>query len=53
MPTQIYIAAGLAKIVGYSLTLLRLSTVLLLFCGLLAFYALLREVDFSAKEAPR
>jgi hypothetical protein len=34
MPVQIYLAAGLAEIFGYSLSLLRVSTLMLLVAGL-------------------
>ncbi len=40
---QIYLAAGLARIFGYSLSLLRISTLLLFLCGAIAFYRLLYE----------
>jgi 4-amino-4-deoxy-L-arabinose transferase-like glycosyltransferase len=43
MPVQIYLATGLARIFGYSLSLLRICTLLLLLCGSLAFYRLLYE----------
>jgi hypothetical protein len=43
MPVQIYLAGGLAEIFGYSLSLLRLSTVGLLALGLVSFYGLARE----------
>ena len=44
MPVQIYLAAGLSKIVGYSLSLLRLTTVAMLVVGLASFYGLAREL---------
>ena len=44
MPVQVYIAAGVAKLAGYSATLLRLQTLALLAAGLAGFYALLREL---------
>jgi hypothetical protein len=48
MPVQIYLAAGLSKLVGYSLGLLRFTTLALLVAGLGSLYALLREI-FSTK----
>jgi hypothetical protein len=43
MPVQIYLAAGLAEMFGYSLSLLRVSTLVLLVAGLAALYGLLRR----------
>ena len=53
MPAQIYLAAGLARIFGYSLSLLRISTLLLFLLGALAFYQLLHEsgCDLTAAAA--
>jgi hypothetical protein len=51
MPVQIYLAAGLAKVFGYSFGLLRVATLLLLVAGLAAFVALLRELDVEAPAA--
>jgi len=51
MPVQIYLAAGLAKVFGYSLGLLRVATLLLLVAGLAAFVALLRELDVEPPAA--
>ena len=51
MPVQIYVAAGLAKVFGYSLALLRIATLLLLVAGLAAFVALLRELDVEPPAA--
>jgi hypothetical protein len=51
MPVQIYLAAGLSKIFGYSLSLLRCSTLALLIIGLFSFYALLRELSCSKQTA--
>jgi len=51
MPVQIYLAAGLSKIFGYSLSLLRCSTLALLIVGLFSFYGLLRELSCSKKLA--
>ena len=51
MPVQIYLAAGLSKIFGYSLSLLRCSTLALLIVGLFSFYALLRELACSRQTA--
>ncbi|HYP15127.1 MAG TPA: glycosyltransferase family 39 protein [Bryobacteraceae bacterium] len=48
MPVQIYLAAGLAVVFGYSLSLLTTSTILLFLCGAIAFYQLLR--DSGAKD---
>jgi hypothetical protein len=45
MPVQIYLAAGLSKVFGYSLSLLRCSTLALLIVGLFSFYALLRDLS--------
>ena len=47
MPTQIYLAAGLSKIFGYSLILLRCTTVALLAVALTSLYLLLRELGHS------
>ena len=44
MPVQIYLAAGLSKIFGYSLDLLKLTTVAMLGVGLASFYGLAREL---------
>ncbi|MEO9190557.1 MAG: hypothetical protein ABI224_11255 [Acetobacteraceae bacterium] len=51
MPVQIYLAAGLAKLVGYSFSLLRISTLLLLGAGLSALYTLLRRLSVPAWPA--
>jgi 4-amino-4-deoxy-L-arabinose transferase-like glycosyltransferase len=51
MPTQIYLAAGLAKIFGYSLTLLRCTSVALLAVALCSFYLLLRELGYTRQIA--
>lgn len=51
MPTQIYFAAGLSKIFGYSLTLLRCTTVALLAVALCSFYLLLRELGHTCQIA--
>jgi hypothetical protein len=48
MPVQIYLTAALAKLFGYSLSLLRLSTLGLLIAGLLSFHALLLELGVRA-----
>ncbi|MGO9034759.1 ArnT family glycosyltransferase [Mycobacterium sp.] len=45
MPVQIYLAAGLSKIFGYSLSLVRLTTVGMLALVLASFYGLAREFD--------
>ena len=51
MPVQIAFAAGLSRIFGYSLPLLRLTTLALLLCGAIAFYGLLREFRTDAHVA--
>jgi hypothetical protein len=43
MPVQIYLAGALSEIFGYSLSLLRLTTVGLMALGLVSFYGLARE----------
>ena len=50
-PVQIYLAAGLAELFGYSLSLLRASTLLLLTAGLVALYGLLRRGSLPAWPA--
>jgi 4-amino-4-deoxy-L-arabinose transferase-like glycosyltransferase len=44
MPVQIYLAGGLSKVFGYSLSLLRLTTVAMLAMGLASFYGLARDL---------
>ena len=51
LPVQIYLAAGLAEMFGYSLSLLRASTLLLLAAGLAALYGLLRRGSLPAWPA--
>jgi 4-amino-4-deoxy-L-arabinose transferase-like glycosyltransferase len=51
MPVQIYLAAGLSKLIGYSLSLLRCTTMALLAVRLGSFYALLRETSHKSNEA--
>ena len=51
MPVQIYLAAGLAEIFGYSLSLLRVSTLVLMVAGLAALYGLLRRGSLPAWPA--
>jgi hypothetical protein len=51
MPVQIYMAAGLSKLAGYSLRLLRFTTLALLVVGLGSFYALLREISSTRSVA--
>ena len=51
MPVQIYLAAGFSKLIGYSLSLLRCTTLALLAVGLGSFYALLREISLGRSEA--
>src|SRR5262249_9399921 len=48
MPVQIYWAAFLAHVFGYSFTVLRCSTLIVFLIGLIAFYYLLR--DFGVVE---
>src|SRR6266481_5314901 len=51
MPVQIYLAAGLSKLAGYSLCLLRFATLALLVVGLGSLYALLREISSTRNVA--
>jgi hypothetical protein len=51
MPVQIYFAAGLAKVFGYSLSLLRISTLALFLVGLSAFLALLCDLGLDLRSA--
>ncbi len=51
MPVQIYLAAGLARIFGYSLVLLRFTTLGLFTVGLICWYSLLRELGNSRAVA--
>ena len=51
MPVQIYLAAALSKVFGYSLSLLRCSTLLLLSVALVSFHHLLRELGHSRAVA--
>jgi 4-amino-4-deoxy-L-arabinose transferase-like glycosyltransferase len=51
MPVQIYLAGGLSKLVGYSLSLLRCTTLALLAVGVGSFYALLREFGHTKNVA--
>jgi len=51
LPVQIYLAAGLAEVFGYSLSLLRFSTLLLLVAGLVALFGLLRRGSLPAWPA--
>lgn len=51
MPVQIYFAAGLAHVFGYSMSLLRVCTLILCFSGAIAFYGILREFDISRSVA--
>lgn len=51
MPVQVYGAAGLSRVFGYSLSLLRCSTLALLLIGLFSFYALLRELGCTRRTA--
>src|SRR5690242_10893141 len=45
MPVQIYFAAGLAHVFGYSMSLLRVCTLILFFSGAIAFCCILRDFD--------
>jgi 4-amino-4-deoxy-L-arabinose transferase-like glycosyltransferase len=51
LPVQTYLAATLAKGFGYSLALLRMSTLLLMLAGLMSFYLLLRHAGTGDVEA--
>src|SRR5215469_3844214 len=51
MPVQVYFAAGFSRIFGYSLALLRCSTLALLFVALFSFYALLRDLSCTQRTA--
>jgi hypothetical protein len=51
MPTQIYLGALLAHAVGYSFTMLRFSSIILLLVGLIALYHLLRDFNVNGTEA--
>jgi hypothetical protein len=51
MPVQVYLAAFLSKIFGYSLALMRCSTLALLLVALFSFYALLRELSCTPRTA--
>jgi Dolichyl-phosphate-mannose-protein mannosyltransferase len=51
MPVQIYLAAGLSKLFGYSLSLVRCTTLALLAVGAGSFYALLRELGHTRDTA--
>jgi hypothetical protein len=51
MPVQIYWVGLLAKLFGYSFTILRLSTLLLLFVAIVSFYYLLRDFGTGDVEA--
>jgi hypothetical protein len=51
MPVQIYWAAFLARILGYTFIVLRLSTLVLLLVALISFYWLLRYSGIADHEA--
>jgi len=51
MPVQIYWAAFLAHVFGYSFTLLRFSTLILLLAGLIGLYRLLLDFGVHDMEA--
>ena len=51
MPVQIYWAGFLTQVFGYSFIVLRCSTVILLFTGLLALYRILRDFGVGEGES--
>jgi Dolichyl-phosphate-mannose-protein mannosyltransferase len=51
MPVQIYLGTFLAKLFGYSFTLLRFSTIMMLFVAVVSLYCLLRDFDAGDAEA--
>jgi hypothetical protein len=51
MPVQICLGTFLAKLFGYSFTLLRFSTIMLLFVAVVSLYCLLRDFDAGDAEA--
>ncbi len=51
MPAQIGLAAAASFLFGYSLTLLRCTTLAMLLCGTLALYGLLREAAIESRSA--
>jgi hypothetical protein len=51
MPAQIYWASLLIYVFGYSVTVLRFSTLILLLVGLIALYHLLRDFGTEDTEA--
>lgn len=51
MPVQIYLATFLAELFGYSFTLLRFSTIVLLFVAVVSLYCLLRDFGAGDGEA--
>jgi 4-amino-4-deoxy-L-arabinose transferase-like glycosyltransferase len=51
MPVQIYLAGALSTIFGYSLSLLRLTTIGLLALGLASFYGLARELGVERRTS--
>jgi hypothetical protein len=51
MPVQIYLAACLARIFGYSFTLLRFTTLGFLLIALISFYLLLCEFGYTQRVA--
>jgi hypothetical protein len=50
MPVQIYWAASLAKFFGYTLSVLRLSTLALLLVALISLYCMLRDFGVPTEE---
>jgi Dolichyl-phosphate-mannose-protein mannosyltransferase len=51
MPVQIYLGTFLAKLFGYSFTLLRFFTIVLLFVAVVSMYCLLRDSGAGEGEA--
>lgn len=51
MPVQVYLAAALARLTGYSLIELRLITLAFLILAVVSFYKLLRELGWTAGRA--
>ena len=51
LPVQIYLAAGLSKLFGFSFILLRCMTLVFLFLALGCFYLILRELGHSRELA--
>ena len=51
LPFQIFWGALFARLFGYSFSSLRISTLVLAFCGLVAFYFLAKEHDLNDAQA--